>query len=99
MVSETQVPNLFTFDKVKEMIGGSEQTRQKYLIDCPGYLDTFGYFRVLTNRYFHFQIFSKVENIKFIITINFQDITRTAVGLKQTFSEFLGGFQDLYEIK
>jgi len=81
------------------MIGESQRTKEKYLIDCPGYLDTFGCFRVITNRYFHFQVFSKVENIKFIITLNYHDITRTAEGLRQTFKEFLKGFQNLNEIK
>lgn len=81
------------------MTGESERTREKYIIDCPGYLDTFGCFRIITNRFFHYQVFSKVENMKFVITINFTDILRAAEGLQQTFKEFLKGFSNLNDIK
>lgn len=43
-VSETQIPNIFTMN-----VDGKDIT----VIDCPGYLDSFGCLRVVSNRFFH----------------------------------------------
>lgn len=88
--SETQIPNFFCFEENGELM---------YLIDCPGYLDSYGFFRIISNRFFHFQVFSKVENIKFIITFTYSDMKKTADTMRETFKEFLSGFSNLDQIK
>lgn len=70
-----------------------------YLIDCPGYLDSFGFYRIISNRFFHYQVFSKVQNIKFLITFTYANMRRTANSMLDTFKEFLNGFSNLNEIK
>jgi hypothetical protein len=70
-----------------------------YLVDCPGYIDTFGFYRIISNRFFYYHILSKVVNAKFVVTVNFADLRKTADNLKNTFSEFLNGFYNLTEIK
>jgi hypothetical protein len=69
------------------------------LVDCPGYLDTYGFYRIVSNRFFHYQIFSKVQNTKFLITFTLQDMRKSADVVKDTFKEFLSGFWDLNNIK
>jgi hypothetical protein len=69
------------------------------LIDCPGYIDTFGYYRIISNRFFHYQVFSKVKNTKFVITLTFSDLRKSADNVKETFREFLSGFSNLENIK
>jgi len=56
-----------------------------FLVDCPGYLDTFGCYRIISNRFFHQQVFSRVENAKFIITFKFNKMDDTADVMKKTF--------------
>jgi hypothetical protein len=70
-----------------------------YLLDCPGYLDTFGFHRIISNRFFHYQVFSKVQNVKFLIVFTFEDMRKSADNVKNTFKEFLGGFSNLNSIK
>jgi hypothetical protein len=70
-----------------------------FLVDCPGYLDTYGFLRVISNRFFHFQVFSKVQNVKFLITFTYTDMRKGADLLKATFKEFLEGFSDLEGIR
>lgn len=89
-VSETQIPNFFEFESNGQKI---------FLVDCPGYLDSFGCYRVINNRFFHYQVFSKVENIKFIITFTFNDMGKVAELMKKTFKQFLSGFKNINEIK
>lgn len=68
-VSETQIPNFFQYEQNGEKI---------FLVDCPGYLDSFGCYRVINNRFFHYQVFSKVENMKFILTFTYNDMGKVA---------------------
>jgi hypothetical protein len=70
-----------------------------YLLDCPGYLDTFGFLRIISNRFFHYQVFSKVLNAKFLIVFTYEDMRKSADNVKNTFREFLGGFANLGSIK
>jgi hypothetical protein len=73
--------------------------REMFLIDCPGYLDTYGFFRIISNRFFHYQVFSKVQNVQFLVTIAFPDIRGGAEGMKTTFKEFLSSFSNLNSIR
>jgi hypothetical protein len=88
--SETQIPNVFEF---------TSKGKKMHLIDCPGYLDTYGFYRIISNRFFHFQIFSKVQNAKFLITFTYPDMRKSADVVKDTFREFLSGFCKLDSIK
>jgi hypothetical protein len=76
-----------------------EKDKKMHLVDCPGYLDTFGFYRIVGNRFFHYQVFQKVVNVKFIITFTHADIRKSADVLKDTFREFLSGFSNLSTIK
>ena len=47
------------------------------ILDCPGYQDSKGCFMVIANGYFHYRIFSKVKNMKFLITFNYDEFNQT----------------------
>lgn len=79
--------------------GKNPDKRKSYLIDCPGYLDSFGCYRIISNRFFHYLVFSKVQKAKFVVTIPYSDMERTCVQMLSTFREFLKGFRKLSEIK
>ena len=69
------------------------------LFDCPGYGDTFGCYRVLSNGYFHYRVFSKVKNVKFIFTFPFGDLDGTASMVASAFKDFISGFDSFDKIK
>jgi hypothetical protein len=77
----------------------TDEKVKMHLVDCPGYQDSFGFYRTITNRFFYYQVFSKVQNVKFIITFPFADLRRGAEIMKKTFKQFLNGFHNLNEIK
>jgi len=52
-----------------------------YVIDNPGQLDSFGIYRVLSNAYFHYRVFSKVKNMKFALVF---DSNTFSTNLKET---------------
>ena len=64
------------------------------LFDCPGYSDSYGCARVISNGYFHYRVFSKVQNIKFILTFSYHDMIDQAKNLMKTFTEFISGFSE-----
>ena len=66
----------------------------RLLIDCPGYLDTVGCSRILSNGYFHFKVFSRVAKVKLILTVQYDDILGVATNLRETFKSFYNGFKD-----
>lgn len=65
-----------------------------YLVDCPGYLDTYGCSRVLSNGFFHYKIFSQVKQLKFILTIQYSDLDGVALNLRNTFKAFYDSFNN-----
>lgn len=81
-------------------IGEKGQSKPKsYIIDCPGYMDTFGCYRILSNRFFHQEVLSKVKNAKFVVVFPYNDMDDQCMGLTKTFEEFLKGFANHEEIK
>ena len=64
--SETQIPNYF---EARLKTG-----KKVVVIDCPGFLDTFGCRRVISNAYFNYRVFSKVQKMKFVIVFEVKDI-------------------------
>lgn len=76
----TQIPNYF-----ETTIGG-----QTYVIvDCPGYEDTYGCHRTISNGYFRYRVFSKVESAKFVIVLQYNDFLNDVAGLKKTIISFM----------
>lgn len=82
--SETQIPNVFK-TKLKEDF-------TIHIIDCPGYLDTFGCSRMISNAYFHFKVFRQVEKVKLVLTIQLDDMNGKATNFYNTFKAFYNGF-------
>lgn len=58
--SQTQIPNCFDADFIKKNLK---------LLDAPGYGDSEGCQRIISNGYFHYKLFSKIQKMKFLITI------------------------------
>lgn len=69
--SQTQIPNFFQI-KVKE------NNNPIVLIDTPGYGDSYGVYRILSNAFYHFRLYSKVINMKFLITFDRNHLKNTA---------------------
>jgi hypothetical protein len=61
MNSETLVPNKFELKNYKI------SDHPACVVDTPGYGDTYGILRILANGYFHYRLYSKIQNIKFIV--------------------------------
>lgn len=69
--SETVIPNSCELDEIKV------NDKKCFLLDCPGYSDSKGPYLIITNAYFHYRVFSKVQSLKFIITFDFGFMTMT----------------------
>ena len=93
--SETEIPNYF-FPKIKLL---DHEATKVTLIDCPGFQDSYGCHRIITNAYFNYRVFSKVRNMKFIIVVQKSDMEETATGLVKTIKGFLENFTDFESIK
>lgn len=48
-----------------------------HVIDTPGYGDTYGILRILANGFYHYRLYSKVQNMKFILCIDQRNIRGT----------------------
>jgi hypothetical protein len=56
----------------------SENGKPIVLIDTPGYGDTYGVYRILSNGFYHYRLYSKVQNMKFLITFDTINLKNTA---------------------
>ena len=86
--SETEIPNFFYPKSLPDKTA---------LIDFPGYHDSSGCFKMISNSYFHYRTFSKVKNIKFVIVMEIDSYKTTAKEVARTISSFLEGFDDFNE--
>lgn len=71
------------------------------MFDCPGYSDSKGSLMIVTNGYFHYRIFSKVKNLKFVLTFD-GDQFKTGMTFQKassTILEFFNSFKDIAKIK
>jgi len=68
------IPNYF---KVK-LKNGRYLGSSTYVVDTPGYGDTFGVFRILANGFYHYRLYSKAQNMKFIICVDKNHLSNTA---------------------
>jgi hypothetical protein len=69
-----------------------------HILDCPGDSDSKGCHMVIANGYFHYRIFSKVINLKFVITFDYKHMSGVFDKPKNTLIEFLTSFKNLKEI-
>jgi hypothetical protein len=93
--SETEIPNIFEArfrDKKKE-------EKKVFLLDQPGYGDSYGFHRIFSNGYFHYRTFSKTPKLKFILAFNKNDLQGTAEKFKKTIFNFINTFARYEEIK
>ena len=70
-----------------------------WLLDQPGYGDTYGFHRIFSNGYFHYRTFSKTPKLKFILAVSRHDLTGTAEKFKKTIAYFINTFNDWEKIK
>ena len=70
-----------------------------HIIDCPGYYDTNGCYRMLGNAYFSYRAFSKIKNIKFCLTFRYTDLSGTAAKFVSTITTFIRTFKDFEKVK
>jgi hypothetical protein len=63
------------------------------LIDTPGYGDSYGVYRILSNAYYHFRLYSKVQNMKFLITFDRNNLKNTAESVIKTLQHFTNSFK------
>ena len=68
------------------------QHQNTVLFDCPGYSDSYGCTRIISNGYFHYRVFSKVQNIKFVFTFSYYDMIPPASSLANSLNQFISGF-------
>lgn len=54
---------------------------------------------VIANGYFHYRIFSKVRNLKFVITFDYAFMSGVYDKPTNTLTEFLRSFKNLKQIK
>lgn len=70
-----------------------------YVIDTPGYGDTYGVLRILANGYFHYRLYSRVKNMKFILCFDANELRNTADRFVNTITEFSSYFKDYLDKK
>ena len=63
-------------------------------MDFPGFLDSYGCYRSISNRFFMRTVFSKIKNIKFVIVTAYNDLERTAKNFVTTIESFFKLFKN-----
>jgi len=69
-----------------------------YVIDNPGQLDSFGINRVLSNAYFHYRVFSKVKNMKFVLVFDSNTFSNNLKETNAIFKLFFQSFVNFHEV-
>ena len=65
-----------------------------HVIDTPGYGDTYGVLRILANGFYHYRLYSKVQNMKFILCFEQDHISGTCEKFIDTIVKFTSSFKD-----
>jgi hypothetical protein len=73
--------------------------KKLWILDQPGYGDTYGFHRIFSNGYFHYRTFSKTPKLKFILAIWMNDIRGAAEKFKKTIFNFVNSFNNWEDIK
>jgi hypothetical protein len=63
-------------------------------VDTPGYGDTVGILKILSNGYFHYRLYSKVKNMKFILCFDQSHLKSSPKDVIGTIIEFTSSFKD-----
>jgi hypothetical protein len=95
-VSQTEIPN-----EITKQIKATAESKEIdiHILDCPGYSDSKGCHMVIANGYFHYRIFSKVKNLKFLITFDYSHMSGVYDKPTNTLVEFLLSFKNFGQIK
>lgn len=67
--SQTEIPNIFE----TKFLSKNREVKVNVL-DQPGYGDSYGFHRILSNGYFHYRTFSKTPKLKFILAFKKSDL-------------------------
>ena len=70
-----------------------------WILDQPGYGDTYGFHRIFANGYFHYRTFSKTPKLKFVLAICKNELTGTADKFKKTIFNFINSFASWESVK
>lgn len=70
-----------------------------HVIDTPGYGDTYGVLRILANGFYHYRLYSKVQNMKFILCIDHSHIRGTCEKFLDTIMKFTSSFKNYLDQK
>ena len=84
------MPNLF-YVKLKSI---NNDKYRAYVVDTAGYCDTLSIFRILSKGYFHYRLYSKIRNMKFILCFQRSDINNTAQTFLDTVKKFTAYFNN-----
>lgn len=69
------------------------------VIDTPGYGDSKGILKILANGFFHFRLYSKIKNMKFLICFDFIHLKNTFKEVVETIIQFTKSFKNYSDIK
>ena len=95
MNSETLVPNFFDV-KLKHNTNLKGKT---CIVDTPGYGDTNGVLTILANGYYHYRLYSKVKNMKFVLCFDAIDLKNTAQNFIDTIVQWTASFKDYLTVR
>jgi hypothetical protein len=93
MVSETAIPNYFEVKMSNPMYPKDET----FVIDTPGYGDTKGILRILANGFYHYRLYSKVENMKFILCFDHAHVRNTCEKFIDTIIQWTSSFKNYFD--
>jgi hypothetical protein len=86
--STTEIPNIFETRFTSQIYGDVRLS----VLDQPGYGDSYGFHRILSNGYFHYRTFSKTPKLKFILAFRKSDLEGVAEYFKRTIQNFIKTF-------
>ena len=68
-------------------------------MDLPGYNNTYGVLRTIANGYYHYRLYSKAKNMRFILTFEKNQLSNIANKFIDTIMQFSNSFIDLLYFK
>ncbi len=69
------------------------------MIDTPGYGDTNGMLTILANGFYHYRLYSKVQNMKFIICFDAIQLQNTSIEFINTIKQWTSSFKDYLTVR
>lgn len=68
-----------------------------FVIDTPGYGDTKGVLRILANGFYHYRLYSKVQNMKFILCFDHAHVRNTCEKFIDTIMQWTSSFKNYFD--